>query len=858
MRKLAAIMFTDIVGYSALMSEDESLALRVLEKNREISQQALNTHNGEFIKEIGDGTLSIFQSSWDAVMCAVSIQKAVAAEKSFRLRIGIHIGDIVVSENDIFGDSVNIASRIESICEPGGICFTQRVYEDVQNKLDIKVIRLGEKKLKNIAQPIIVYSVPAFDSHNSGTNKKISSITRKSKVFVILTLISVLLAIGYFTLRPLVLKAVMTQNPIPIAVISFENQTGESKFDYLQKAIPNLLITNLEQSNLFRVITWERMQDLLRQMGKYEVKIIDPELGFEICRREGCNLIVIGSYVKAGETFVTDIKVLDVNTKQLIKSASARGTGEESILKLQIDNLSKEISGSAGIPEFRIPNRGMHIMDVTTSSIEAYDYFLKGRDAFDKMYFDDAREYLEKAIRLDSTFAVAWLYLSNTFGNLQNTQMRNVAIEKANLYSARATEKEQLTIKSVYARIIENNPEEELRILKDLSSKYQKEKRIYYALGIWYCDHNRPNEAISELNKALDLDPKYSEALNQIAYQYLKKGMYDEALRNFRMYVSLCPNDANPHDSMGDLFWQMGRLDEAVEEYSNALEIKPDFHISAGKIAYIFAMKEDYAMAEAWLDKASEVAPSSGTKAVWLWVKAWMFNWCGQKEKALATLKKTHILASKEDNQFTISGIYWLTAFIDMNSGRDDSAELNFNKAIQIFLQFSTDHVSDSAAYYLFHASLGIDRNKLESAEHHLDQVRRLLPEMDSNSVDFNRYWYECNKVELLIARKDYQSAIEQSALIKLPEIPSFEYPQILIYNIPFHHDFLARAYIGLGKKEEAIAEYLRLITFDPGVADRRLIHPDYHIRLAKLYEEKGDIPLAREQERKYNDIHNR
>lgn len=849
-------MFTDIVGYSALMSKDEPLALSVLERNRDISQQALKDHNGEFIKEIGDGTLCIFQSSWDAVMCAVSIQKAIAAEGSYRLRIGIHIGDIVVSENDIFGDSVNIASRIESICEPGGICFTQRVYEDVQNKLDFKVIRLGEKKLKNIAQPVIAYSIPAIYPHLSSQDKKRSALSNKSKIFFILSSILILLAIGYFTLRPLVLKAVMTQNPIPIAVISFENQTGESKFDYLQKAIPNLLITNLEQSNLFRVITWERMQDLLQQMGKNDVKIIDPALGFEICRQEGCNLIVIGSYVKAGETFVTDIKILDVNTKQLIKSASARGTGEESILQLQIDYLSKEISGSAGIPEFRIENRGMHIKDVTTNSIAAYDYFLKGRDAFDKMYFDDAREYLEKAISLDSSFAVAWLYLSNTYGSLQNTQMRNSAIEKANIYSARATEKEQLTIKSVYARIIENNPGEELRILKELSSKYQKEKRIYYALGKWYCDHNRANEAISDLNKALDLDPEYSEALNQIAYQYMKKGMYDEALRNFRRYASLCPKDANPHDSMGDLLWQMGKLDEAIDEYSKALEIKPDFHISAGKIAYIFAIKEEYANAEKWLKKAVEIAPSSGTQAVWLWVQAWMYNWCGQYDKAFASLENTNKLASKEDNQYIIAGINWLTAFMNVNDGRYDLAEINFNQAIQIFLQYSTDHKSDSAAYYLFHASVSIARDKFENAEDNLDQVRRLLPEMDSNSVDFNRYWYECNRVELLIARKDYKAAVEQAALIKLPTIPSFEFPQVLIYNIPFHHDFLARAYLGLGLKDEAIAEYERLITFNPDVADRRLIHPDYHIRLANLYEDKGEITKAAEQERKFKNYH--
>jgi TolB-like protein len=366
MRKLAAIMFTDIVGYSALMSKDESMALAVLERNREIWKAALNEHNGEFIKEIGDGTLCIFQSSWDAVNCAIAIQKSMIAESSFRLRIGIHIGDIVITDNDVFGDGVNIASRLESICEPGGICFTQRVYEDIQNKIDLRVVLSGEKSLKNIAQPVITYSIPAAEfgttssSHSVDGSFKAAPVQkkffrfRKSKaVFIISTLLGLVLG-GYFAFRPLVLKALIQNDPIPIAVISFENQTGDSKFDYLQKAIPNLLITNLEQSNLFHVITWERMQDLLGQMGKYDVKTIDPNLGFEICRMEGCNLIVIGSYVKAGDTFVTDVKILDVNTKQLLKSVSARGTGEASILQSQIDELSKKyraqpVSHTAGL-----------------------------------------------------------------------------------------------------------------------------------------------------------------------------------------------------------------------------------------------------------------------------------------------------------------------------------------------------------------------------------------------------------------------------------------------------------------------------------------------------------------------------
>jgi adenylate cyclase len=872
MRKLAAIMFTDIVGYSALMSKDESMALQILNRNREIHKAAFRLYNGEFIKEIGDGTLSIFQSSWDAVNCAAAIQKSMIAEPSFKLRIGIHIGDIVVSDNDVFGDGVNIASRIESLCEPGGICITERVYEDIHNKIGFDVALIGEKTLKNISQPILIYSIAAAElkktfSHvyDPGkdylTNKPDSDQIKfkpgkKSKRIFIISSVLILLLAGFLILRPLVLKALVPSEPIPIAVISFENQTGDSKYDYLQKAIPNLLITSLEQSNLFHVITWERMQDLLSQMGKKDIKIIDPSLGFEICQREGCNLIVIGSYVKAGDTFVTDVKVLDVGSKQLLTSVSAKGTGEASILQSQIDYLSKEISGSAGFPYRRIETADLHVIDVTTNSMEAYNYFLKGRDAFDKMYFDDARKYCEDAVQLDSTFAVAWLYLSNAYGSLENIQMRDAAIKKAYEYSSRATEKEQLTIKAVYARIIKNDPAEELRLLTELVTKAPKEKRVLFALGLWYRQNNNTDEAINQLKKAIDLDPQYGEAINQIAYQYLKKGEFAKALSYFRRYVALNPDDANPHDSMGDLLWQMGKLDEAIAEYKKALSIKPDFHISAAKIAYIFGMKEEYDEADKWLKRAISIAPSPGTKAVWYWANAWTSFWCGKLSQAKIYLDQSYKLALSQDNLYTVAGVEWLSALMDLELGKYYSAEDHYRKALQIFLMNSTLPQNDSAAYFAFIGSIkNAKKGEFDSVRWCLDKVKVLMQGIEEPAVFQVRYWYDCLNIELLLSEKDYNGAIQYIKNSKTPEVPAFGYPQVLIYNVPFKHDYLGRAYAELGMIDEAIAEYERLIMFDPEVSDRRLINPRYHYSLGLLYEKKGLKDKAIEQYRIFLEI---
>ncbi|MCH7498049.1 MAG: adenylate/guanylate cyclase domain-containing protein [Candidatus Marinimicrobia bacterium] len=155
-RKLAAIMFTDIVGYTALMSRDEQMALNMLDRNREILRPLIERANGEWLKEIGDGTLSAFMSAVEAVQCALEIQRSLVKDQTLTLRIGIHVGDVIFKDADVFGDGVNVASRIEPLAEPGGICVSEQVYDSIRNKPDIEAVLLGKKNLKGISRPIII------------------------------------------------------------------------------------------------------------------------------------------------------------------------------------------------------------------------------------------------------------------------------------------------------------------------------------------------------------------------------------------------------------------------------------------------------------------------------------------------------------------------------------------------------------------------------------------------------------------------------------------------------------------------------------------------------------------------------
>src|SRR5437867_9889324 len=158
-RQLAAIMFTDIVGYTALMGEDEQKAFDLLRKNRQLQQPLIKQFNGTWIKELGDGVLASFHTVTDAVLCASAIQQSCNNIPDLKLRIGIHQGEVVFEDNDVFGDGVNIASRLQALAPIGGIWISESIYNNIANKKEIKTKFVRVEILKNVKEPVRVYEI---------------------------------------------------------------------------------------------------------------------------------------------------------------------------------------------------------------------------------------------------------------------------------------------------------------------------------------------------------------------------------------------------------------------------------------------------------------------------------------------------------------------------------------------------------------------------------------------------------------------------------------------------------------------------------------------------------------------------
>jgi class 3 adenylate cyclase len=197
-RELAAIMFSDIAGYTAIMGRDEQAAMRALSAHREFLRTLVPKFNGRIIGEIGDGTLSSFHSAVDAVNCAREVQTALTDGPEFSLRIGIHVGDVVFANDTVLGDGVNVASRIHALAPPGGICISERVYDEIRNKPGLPAKFLGEKMLKNVTRPINVY-VMALPGGSINRDPE-STIARRRMIrrrMAVALVVTVLVALGY-------------------------------------------------------------------------------------------------------------------------------------------------------------------------------------------------------------------------------------------------------------------------------------------------------------------------------------------------------------------------------------------------------------------------------------------------------------------------------------------------------------------------------------------------------------------------------------------------------------------------------------------------------------------------------------
>ena len=399
-RKLAAVMFTDIVGYTALMSKDEQKALALLQKNRDLQKSLAKKHHGEFLKEMGDGTLLCFQSALDAVRCAMEIQHSVQNDPDLNLRIGIHLGDIVFKEGDIFGDGVNVASRIERLAETGCICTSEEVYRSVRNQPGINAVFLDEKKLKNVDHLVKIYTI------------SIGCLSAPQ--------------LGVPTPNEEVIK------DKSIIVLPFDDMSPNKDNEYFSDGLTEEIISDLSKIHDLMVIS--RSSAMTYKGTKKKIKDIGRELNVQY--------VLEGSVRKAGNNLRITAQLIEAKTDAHLWAEKYSGTLDD------IFDIQEKVSRSI-VNELKLklsPEEDRHIAERPIKDLVVYECYLRAKQkmaSWTEDAIDNAILLLERALRIEGPNELLYATMGQAYTHyctpLPLKQVEPVLV-KAESYAAKVFE----------------------------------------------------------------------------------------------------------------------------------------------------------------------------------------------------------------------------------------------------------------------------------------------------------------------------------------------------------------------------------------------------------------------------------
>jgi serine/threonine protein kinase/Tfp pilus assembly protein PilF len=675
----------------------------------------------------------------------------------------------------------------------------------------------------------------------------------------------VVLALVFYLAWPTIETMFAGSRKIPIAVIPFENRTGDSQYDWLRDAIPNLLISSFENYPRLKVMSWERLNDILKQIGQIDPRAIDMGVGLKICAMDSVRAMITGGFSRYGDKFVIDLKVINIDDRSIVDSARSEGQGQESIFGGQIDELSAKVASGIGLPEQAIAQQQSDSVEIPTSSPEAYAYYLRGKNEVERWLWPEARRSLSKAIEYDSTFASAYRLLAAAVRG--DAKLRRDLLEKAKKYAYKASRRERIWIDASY----ETDREKRYMILKQIESEFPNDKSVYASLAKYYGDTRQDQLAIEHYKRALSLDPNHLMSLNELGYIYATRtNELEKALDCFRRYSLASPGDPNPLDSMGEMYFFLGKIDSAIIKYKEVEALHRPGWPSEYRMAYLYALKEDYTSALTWIDSFQTRATPDVRKIVAHWWRALYLDQLGSLTKAkreidLGISKARFPLTWTDgytDPQL-IACMYRAKALLELKAGQIDAARgsarryLNISKETAISFYVPRGVVPDTMRhigyYELLNALIDLRAGKLRSAEARIDRGKRIILEWNEEEKKKTGMTYSTSpfytEAEILLAAGKADSVIaEWPKIAPLSNLVDFHlsFTTILAYTNQFlPRDALARAYVAKGDLEAATKEYERITTFDPTHWDRRLIHPLHRYELAKLYEKKGEKEKA-------------
>jgi TolB-like protein/class 3 adenylate cyclase/tetratricopeptide (TPR) repeat protein len=563
-RRLAAIMFTDMVGFSRQMGSDEARMLRLLDVHNQIIQQAVTEHHGHVIKTVGDAFLVDFPSVVQAVQCARHLQAQFRTHnhgkesaEQIHVRIGIHLGDVVQRDGDVFGDGVNIASRLQALAEPDTVCISQMVYQEVSKKLDLgSVVSLGKPRLKNIAERFPIYALLPDSPEGvrgvlQGQRLKLSQWRRTAQIAAIAVVVAWAGVVTYRLLLPVAptrqSEGVAPTSPRPalplpdkpsIVVLPFVNMSKDPNQEYFSDGITEVLTSDLSRiSNLFVIAR--------NTAFTYKGKAVNVQ---EIGKELGVRYVLEGSVQRAGGQVRITAQLIDTTGGHLWTERYDRPLKD--LFALQ-DEIVQKIVTTLRL-QLTVQEQGI-LVRKHTDSLEAYDYLLRGIAPF----FRDtpetnvqARQLWEKAVALDPQYAEAYAWLSWTY---YREWIFRWSTDPQSLERAMAFARQAIALDDSLPR-------------------------AHALLGMLYTQTQQYDQALAEGERAVALDPNNADSYSMRAAMLNLAGRPEEALRMSEQAMRLNPRYPPVYlNVVGWTYYYTGRYAEAIATMKAVISRSPTF-----------------------------------------------------------------------------------------------------------------------------------------------------------------------------------------------------------------------------------------------------------------------------------------
>jgi TolB-like protein/class 3 adenylate cyclase/Flp pilus assembly protein TadD len=623
-RKLTAILSADVVGYSRLMEDNEEATIQTINTYRNSISTLIQQHRGRVVDTTGDNLMAEFSSVVDAVKCAVETQKEMnernadlPENRRMLFRIGVNLGDIVEEDNRIYGDGVNIAARLEGLAEAGGICISRTAYDQVKNKLELGYEYLDEHSVKNISEPVHVYRIlmePEAAGKVIGEKRKEKR--RMALAAVIVLLIGVVGLAGWYLyieqakrIEPASVETMAF--PLPekpsIAVLPFDNMSGDPEQDYIADGFTENIITGLSQIPEMFVIA---RNSVFTYKGKpVKIKQVSEELGVKY--------VLEGSMQKAGDRLRVNAQLIDALEGHHLW-AERYDRELKDLFKLQ-DEITIKILKALRM-KLVVGEEGDW---VRTKSFEAWNHSAKGLSYSDRMTREDrqkAIEHYEQAIKLDPDYTLAWMMLAFTHvSDVMSgfSESPRNSIKRAFEIYQKTSERWPASYRHSFMNMIytiKGQFEKAFAEAEKAVSIAPNSPRNNIFLALALNVEARPEEAIAYAKKAMRLEPYYPAWFvgDVLAVSYDQAGRYEEALAVSNKLLKRALKGEYPlkkaHRRLALCYARLDRMEEARAHAAEFRKIDPKFSVKKWRSSPKLSIFKD----QKWLDSGAEMMRKAG------------------------------------------------------------------------------------------------------------------------------------------------------------------------------------------------------------------------------------------------------